>query len=216
MLSILLIILKLMGINLMIVLLTSIISGNILWSFIIVTAIFWTLFFVHKCCMLPLIKIKMERVPKKYTEEVKTITVDGFTFRDLNKNGKLDVYKDSRQPIDARVENLMSLMTVEEKAGLLFNHFTFVNDPDDLTTKQDELYHTFPEDMIFNNNMNTFTLFGGYCTPEQSAKVTNKLQYLASKTRLGIPVTICSDPRHHYDAGVGTGASQHGISRWPE
>ncbi|MCK7460612.1 MAG: hypothetical protein MZU84_00240 [Sphingobacterium sp.] len=28
--------------------------------------------------------------------EVKTITVDGFSFRDLNKNGKADIYEDSR------------------------------------------------------------------------------------------------------------------------
>ena len=29
---------------------------------------------------------------------VNTITVDGFTFRDLNKNGKLDPYEDRRIP----------------------------------------------------------------------------------------------------------------------
>ena len=30
-------------------------------------------------------------------------TENGFRFRDLNKNGKLDVYEDPRQPIEARV-----------------------------------------------------------------------------------------------------------------
>jgi hypothetical protein len=34
--------------------------------------------------------------------EVKTLTVDGFTFRDLNKNGKLNVYEDIRQPTEVR------------------------------------------------------------------------------------------------------------------
>ena len=32
-------------------------------------------------------------------------TEDDITFRDLNKNGKLDVYEDSRQSIEARVED---------------------------------------------------------------------------------------------------------------
>ena len=29
--------------------------------------------------------------------EVQTITVDSFTFRDLNKNGKLDIYEDQEK-----------------------------------------------------------------------------------------------------------------------
>jgi beta-glucosidase len=35
-----------------------------------------------------------------------------FIFKDLNKNQKLDVYEDWRQPLDKRVANLISQMTV--------------------------------------------------------------------------------------------------------
>jgi beta-glucosidase len=35
-----------------------------------------------------------------------------FLFKDLNKNQKLDVYEDWRQPLDKRVANLVSQMTV--------------------------------------------------------------------------------------------------------
>ena len=52
--------------------------------------------------------------------EVKSLTVDGLNFRDLNKNGKLDVYEDIRQPVEARVINLLSQMNLEEKAGTMF------------------------------------------------------------------------------------------------
>ena len=52
--------------------------------------------------------------------ETPTLTIDGFTFRDLNKNGKLDVYEDNRQPIESRVNDLLSLMNLEEKAGTMF------------------------------------------------------------------------------------------------
>src|SRR5438876_6681539 len=44
-------------------------------------------------------------------------------FRDLNKNGRLDVYEDPSQPIDAQVEGLLGQMTLEEKAGLMFHDF---------------------------------------------------------------------------------------------
>lgn len=35
---------------------------------------------------------------------------------DFNKNGKMDVYEDPKQPIEKRVEDLLSQMTVEEKS----------------------------------------------------------------------------------------------------
>lgn len=38
---------------------------------------------------------------------------------DLNKNGKKDIYEDPAQPIDARVNNLISLMTLAEKTNQL-------------------------------------------------------------------------------------------------
>lgn len=38
---------------------------------------------------------------------------DGWT--DLNKNGRMDVYEDSKAPIDRRVENLLAQMNLEEK-----------------------------------------------------------------------------------------------------
>src|SRR6201986_1890365 len=34
---------------------------------------------------------------------------------DLNKNGKKDIYEDSTQPIEARLSDLISQMTLEEK-----------------------------------------------------------------------------------------------------
>jgi len=54
-----------------------------------------------------------------------TLRVDGFAFRDLNKNGKLDPYEDRRNPIRVRVENLLGQMTLQEKAGTLFHTFVW-------------------------------------------------------------------------------------------
>jgi beta-glucosidase len=65
-------------------------------------------------------------------------TENGFTFRDLNKNGKLDIYEDPRQPIEARVEDLLSQMTLEEKAGTMFIHGSVVNEDGSIEAKPDD------------------------------------------------------------------------------
>jgi hypothetical protein len=36
-------------------------------------------------------------------------------FRDLNKNGRLDVYEDQSQPVEGRVTDILGRMTVAEK-----------------------------------------------------------------------------------------------------
>ncbi|MEM9919528.1 MAG: glycoside hydrolase family 3 C-terminal domain-containing protein [Bacteroidota bacterium] len=51
--------------------------------------------------------------------ELEQRTIDGHTFWDRNGNNALDVYEDDRQPIEKRVANLLSLMTIEEKIHLL-------------------------------------------------------------------------------------------------
>jgi beta-glucosidase len=51
--------------------------------------------------------------------EIKEITVDEFTFRDLNRNGKLDIYEDTGKSIDERADDLLSLMTPDEKLNML-------------------------------------------------------------------------------------------------
>jgi len=52
---------------------------------------------------------------------LKTATkkINGKSITDLNGNGKPDIYEDPRLPIDARLNNIVSLMTDEEKAGFL-------------------------------------------------------------------------------------------------
>ncbi|MFP2997779.1 glycoside hydrolase family 3 C-terminal domain-containing protein [Spongiivirga sp. MCCC 1A20706] len=51
--------------------------------------------------------------------EFNELTVDGYTFFDRNGNEKLDLYEDSREPFDKRVDDALSQMTLEEKIHLL-------------------------------------------------------------------------------------------------
>ena len=52
--------------------------------------------------------------------------MDGFKFKDLNKNGQLDVYEDWREDTEARVNDLLSQMTPENKAAQML-HMTLVS-----------------------------------------------------------------------------------------
>ena len=53
--------------------------------------------------------------------EPEVLITDDFTYRDLNKNQQLDIYEDVRQPAAMRVEDLLSQMTLEEKAGQMMH-----------------------------------------------------------------------------------------------
>jgi len=48
-----------------------------------------------------------------------TVSVDGKTFKDLNKNGKLDAWEDTRLSIDKRIDAIIKQMTNAEKVDLL-------------------------------------------------------------------------------------------------
>ncbi|WP_404986207.1 beta-glucosidase [Chryseobacterium sp. M5] len=48
-----------------------------------------------------------------------TVTVGGKTFKDLNKNGKLDIWEDTRLSVDKRIDAIIKQMTNEEKVNLL-------------------------------------------------------------------------------------------------
>jgi hypothetical protein len=109
-------------------------------------------------------------------------------FRDLNGNGRLDPYEDQTRPVEERVEDLLAQMTLEEKAGLMFHPPVLMN-PDGTL---------IGEDTVSARSLNHFNI---YFAPGARllAEWHNSLQRLAEATRLGIPVTISSDPRHSFD-----------------
>ena len=47
------------------------------------------------------------------------VNINGLYFKDLNKNGRLDVYED-RADIDDRIKDLYGQMTLEERSRLLY------------------------------------------------------------------------------------------------
>jgi beta-glucosidase len=142
-------------------------------------------------------------------------TENGFAFRDLNKNGKLDVYEDPRQPIEARIEDLLGQMRLDEKAGMLFINGSVVNKDSSLEEKPGGPgFGGVAAKQITAQKMNHFNLWG-IPGAQVLAAWHNKLQRYAEGTRLGIPVTIASDPRNHFTRNIFSMAA-HEFSQWCE
>lgn len=142
-------------------------------------------------------------------------TEDGFAFRDLNKNGKLDVYEDPRQPLEARVDDLLAQMTLAEKAGLLFFDGVVINPDGSVEPKPGAPgFGRVAVDEITQFNMNHFNLWE-VPSARAIAAWNNNLQRFAEQTRLGLPVTIASDPRNHFTQSIFAMAAQE-FSQWCE
>lgn len=147
------------------------------------------------------------------------ITVEGHIFRDLNKNDKLDIYEDSRQTVDSRVEDLLARMNMEEKAGMLFFHMMVMDEdgsPSEIPTFSNpfSLVLETPSSQIARKLMNHFNVLEAP-SAEAMIKWNNELQKMAERTRLGIPITVGSDPRHGKGMNIGTAISTRFFSRWP-
>ena len=149
-------------------------------------------------------------------ESVQTIYKNDYLFRDLNKNQQLDIYEDARISSALRVNDLLSQMTIEEKVGLMF-HPPFTVNPGIGMRIYEILIrgNQFTESHIIKKHINHFNLYGNP-DPVKLAKRINQLQNYAARSRLGIPLTISSDPIHEVERGGGIASfSVQGFSKWP-
>lgn len=110
------------------------------------------------------------------------------------------LYKDLSQPIEARVEDLLSRMTLEEKAAQLCGDLatSFIVDG---KVDHDALKEKF------SDGLGRFTQFSmvGLVDPHQIAEIANELQnFFVNETRLGIPVALQSENLCGYPGAGGT------------
>ena len=66
--------------------------------------------------------------PELGARKSEILTEGKYRFKDLNKNGQVDPYEDWRLPMDERIADLVSQMTLEEKVGLMFHPNIAVNE----------------------------------------------------------------------------------------
>ena len=149
---------------------------------------------------------------------------DGTRFRDLDHDGVMAVYENPTASVDDRVDDLLSRMTLAEKAGQMFQsviesgrggvvveHET----PDDDVVGAERYNKTATTDLLGEKHMTHFNVLE-LESVEQAVAWSNALQEAASRTRLGIPVTLSTDPRHAFVRNVGASLPSAFFSKWPE
>lgn len=160
---------------------------------------------------------------------LKLLTVDGYAFKDLNKNGSLDSYEDWRLSADVRANDLATKLTLVDIGGLMlysshqsipgassgFGSSNYNGKPfgesgavaSDLSDEQKK----FLKDDHLRHVLITLVE-----TPSTAAQWNNNAQAFAEGLDFGIPVNTSSDPRHGTDSyaefNSGAGGS---ISMWP-
>ena len=119
---------------------------------------------------------------------IRILTVDGYAFKDLNKNDSLDIYEDWRRPVSERAEDLASRMTLEEICGLmLYSSAVRIYAPE---PTQDHL------NLLDTDNIRHM-LVADVVDAQTGAAWSNAIQAHCEKSRLGIPSNNSSDPRNY-------------------
>ncbi|MEW1719136.1 glycoside hydrolase family 3 N-terminal domain-containing protein [Streptomyces sp. NPDC093109] len=132
------------------------------------------------------------------------------------RGGAAAPYEDPSLPVTERVEDLLGRMTTEEKAGLMFHSQGVMGPAGEFVEDAALMQWGEPvRDMVENRHMNHFNLVGG-AEPEEIAAWHNKAQEVALATRLGIPVTLSSDPRHHFSDNWAMSTAARGFAQFPE
>ena len=140
---------------------------------------------------------------------------DGMRFKDLNQSGALEPYEDWRLTPAARARDLVGRMTLEEKAGTMMHGTARSDGPMGVAGMGARYDSAATRALVAGANVTSMItrLAGG---PAILAVENNSLQEIAEGTRLGIPLTISTDPRHHFQYVPGASSETRGFSQWPE
>lgn len=143
--------------------------------------------------------------------QLKKIIVDNLEFKDMDKDGKLTPYEDWRLSPQQRAQDLLSRMSLEEKAGVMMHgNAPSLNNEIGRGDKYDFEKLTV---LILNDKVNSF-ITRLEVNPKDLAEQNNQLQKIAESSRLAIPLTISVDPRNTFYYGNELGIKS-GFSQWP-
>ncbi|NOI93880.1 MULTISPECIES: glycoside hydrolase family 3 N-terminal domain-containing protein [Vibrio] len=166
--------------------------------------------------------------PQVHSRVHDVLNVEGYQFRDSNGNGTLEPFEDWRLSPEERAADLVSRMTLDEKAGMMLI--------DTLNSSEGGLVSSTGQDMIADAQMTRFIFrnsvvetptntpdcdagrSGCQITPTEAAQFMNSVQELREQTRMGIPALFKSNARNHIDpsAKAGINVSSGAFSAWPK
>lgn len=141
------------------------------------------------------------------------VSVGGLQFRDADADGQLAPYEDWRLSAAERAADLASRMTVAEKVGTLM-HSTMPGRDGELGRA--ESYDLDALGSLVNDKHVTSFITRLTLDPALLAQQNNAAQEVAAAGRLGIPLTISTDPRNHFSYVLGAAEAGTGTTQWPE
>ena len=148
------------------------------------------------------------------------LTVKRLKFKDSNGNGKLDPYEDWRLSVDKRIDNLVSQMTLDEKAGMMLIDTLNAEVGGKIgtgatTNATDYINNQLMSRFIFRNPVTATPdgkpatgFSGAQISPLEAATWTNTIQEMREATRLGIPAVFKSNARNHIDPDARAGINE--------
>lgn len=143
---------------------------------------------------------------------VHILTVDGFAFKDLDKDGELDIYEDWRLDADTRAADLAGRLSIEAIAALMthgdLNGMSL--DASNATLAMAAPgsaveYDPADADMVntvLPKGLRTFISRLSTMPALSQAKLHNNLQKRAEELEYGIPILFTTDPRSSYADGT--------------
>ena len=148
-------------------------------------------------------------------EPVKLTSPEGVEFRDLNKNGRMDPFEDPRLSVEARVDDLLSRLSLPEKAGLMFQTVIEAGTDGTVLEHPGKISKSPTSVVVLDKHLTHFNVHA-LDDPRMAARWHNALQALAEQAPHGIPVTVSTDPRHAFMENAGVSFTAKAFSQWPE
>ncbi len=141
------------------------------------------------------------------TSGVTLLEDKGFAFKDLNRNGKLDIYEDWRKSPEERAKDLASRLSIDEIAGLMLYSDHQSVPSEELTEAQQKF--------LKEDNLRA-VLITSVKDTRTAAVWNNNMQAFTESVGHGIPSNTSSDPRNQARADMEFNAGAGGaISLWP-
>ncbi len=134
------------------------------------------------------------------------ISLSTFAQKDLNRNGRIDVYENENNSIDLRVLDLVTQMTLEEKIGQMCQYIGWRTSEKETKNEDLKVNYKFSThdaiDLLKEGKIGSFLFV-------ENQKDCNILQQASFESRLGIPLLLAIDAIH------GNGMTKEGGTIYP-
>jgi beta-glucosidase len=153
-------------------------------NILIIAGFLFAFFFANQCAA------------QSYPFEIKqSMYHDGWI--DLNKNGKLDPYENSKLPVEERIEDVLSRMNINEKTAqlvTLYGYGAVLTDQQPTVSWPDSIWRDGIANIDEQLNGRKDVPSDLYWPPSTHAQALNNIQrFFVEQTRLGIPVDFTNE-----------------------